>query len=198
MLPSFVMGGRLLLSIPAKQQEPTVMKRIAIDMDEVIADFNFKFIASFNARFGESITLSDLAGKTVEQFRPHLVEEMREMICEESFFRDMPVIPNSQRVVRALQDRYEIFITSAAMDWPGSFNSKYYWLQEYFPFISPKHIVFCGNKSIVHADYLIDDTPRHFATFRGEGILFSAPHNLGTEGFRRVIDWREVETLFLS
>lgn len=35
------------------------MKRIAIDMDEVIADFNCKFIASFNARFCENITVTD-------------------------------------------------------------------------------------------------------------------------------------------
>lgn len=73
------------------------MKRIAIDMDEVIADFNCKFIASFNARFSENITVADLAGKTVEQFRPQLLAEMRAMICEDGFFRDMPVIPDSQR-----------------------------------------------------------------------------------------------------
>lgn len=120
------------------------------------------------------------------------------MICEDGFFRDMPVIPDSQRVVEALHNRYEIFITSAAMDWPGSFNAKYHWLQENFPFISPKNVVFCGNKSIVYADYLIDDTPRHFLTFQGEGILFSAPHNLDTEGYRRVNSWLDVETLFLS
>lgn len=174
------------------------MKRIAIDMDEVIADFNCKFIASFNARFSENITVADLAGKTVEQFRPQLLAEMRAMICEDGFFRDMPVIPDSQRGVEALHNRYEIFITSAAMDWPGSFNAKYHWLRDNFPFISPKNVVFCGNKSIVHADYLIDDTPRHFLTFQGEGILFSAPHNLDTEGYRRVNNWLDVETFFLS
>lgn len=52
------------------------MKRIAIDMDEVIADFNCKFIASFNARFSENITVADLVGKTVEQFRPQLLAEI--------------------------------------------------------------------------------------------------------------------------
>ncbi|VTO12903.1 Uncharacterized protein conserved in bacteria [Klebsiella variicola] len=62
------------------------MKRIAIDMDEVIADFNCKFIASFNARFCENITVTDLAGKTVEEFRPQLLAEMRAMICEDGFF----------------------------------------------------------------------------------------------------------------
>lgn len=101
------------------------MKRIAIDMDEVIADFNCKFIASFNARFCENITVTDLAGKTVEEFRPQLLAEMRAMICEDGFFRDMPVIPDSQRVVEALHNRYEIFITSAAMDWPGVMTPTY-------------------------------------------------------------------------
>jgi len=44
---------------------------------------------------------------------------------------------------------------------------------------------------------LIDDNMRHFERFRGEGILFTAPHNLGVRGYRRVANWKEAEKLFL-
>jgi 5'(3')-deoxyribonucleotidase len=57
--------------------------------------------------------------------------------------------------------------------------------------------VFCGDKGILAADYLIDDMPWNLERFRGEGILFSAPHNLRYEGFRRVETWREIEEIFL-
>ena len=40
------------------------------------------------------------------------------------------------------------------------------WLRRHFPFIAPSNIVFCGDKSIVDADYLIDDRPRHLQTSR--------------------------------
>jgi 5'(3')-deoxyribonucleotidase len=57
--------------------------------------------------------------------------------------------------------------------------------------------VFCGDKSILRADYLIDDNPRQLRRFDGEGILYSSPHNKYVTEFRRVNDWLEVEALFL-
>ena len=69
-------------------------------------------------------------------------------------------MPHAQRVLERLQSRYEIFIASAAMEVPSSFAAKYELLAEHFPFIPTSHIVFCGDKSILRADYLIDDNPR--------------------------------------
>jgi 5'(3')-deoxyribonucleotidase len=57
--------------------------------------------------------------------------------------------------------------------------------------------VFCGDKGILKADYLIDDQPLQFRRFSGEGILFTAPHNLEVSGYRRVDNWRQVAKLFL-
>lgn len=78
------------------------MKRIAIDMDEVIADFNSKMIPVFNSRFNAQITLSDLEGLTIQQVRPELREQVEEMIGEAGFFADLDVIPHSQRVIKKL------------------------------------------------------------------------------------------------
>lgn len=71
------------------------------------------------------------------------------------------------------------------MEVPGSFDSKFRWLREHFPFIPPSHLVFCGDKGILNADYLVDDRSRHFWHFRGIGILFGAPHNA-----RQVVAYR--------
>lgn len=174
------------------------MKRIAIDMDEVIADFNSKFIPSFNARFDAQITVSDLEGKTIQQLRPDITEQIEELIGEVNFFSDLNVIPDSIRVIKKLSENYEVFITTAAMEFPLSFDAKFKWLRKNFPFINPLNIVFCGNKSILKADYLIDDNARHFECFGGEGILFSAPHNRHITGFKRVNNWLEVEEFFSS
>jgi 5'(3')-deoxyribonucleotidase len=106
-------------------------------------------------------------------------------------------MPHAQRVIQALQSRYEVFIASAAMEIPTSFAAKYDWLTLHFPFIPPSHIVFCGDKGILRADFLIDDNPRQLRAFQGEGILFSSPSNAHVTGFRRVADWLDVERLFL-
>ncbi|QZY97682.1 5' nucleotidase, NT5C type [Pantoea dispersa] len=173
------------------------MARIAVDMDEVIADFNRKFIKSFNTHFGMSITLNELQGLSAQKRWPELARDIDVMIGEADFFSDLPVMEGSQDVLRHMTQKHEIFITTAAMEFPLSFNAKFEWLRQNFPFISPMNIVFCGSKSILNADYLIDDNSRHFETFHGEGILFTAPHNIFVKGYRRVRTWQEVAELFL-
>jgi len=58
--------------------------------------------------------------------------------------------------------------------------------------------VFCGDKSIIAADFMIDDDPKHFRNFGGEGIVYTAPHNILETRFRRVNDWNDVREMFLS
>ena len=60
------------------------------------------------------------------------------------------------------------------------------------------NIVFCGDKSILRADFLIDDNPRQLRRFTGEGILYDSPHNIAVKGYRRVHNWLEIEALFLG
>ena len=120
-----------------------------------------------------------------------------EYLHSEDFFDVLDVMPDAQRVLRRLQQQFEVFIASAAMEVPTSFNAKYRWLARHFPTIPATHIVFCGDKSILRADYLIDDNPRQLRRFSGTGILYDAPHNIAVTGFRRVHNWIEIETLFL-
>lgn len=174
------------------------MKRIAIDMDEVITDLLVKHVAVFNEAYNEQITLEDLQGKKLGDLHPHLTNEISEFLTDPAFFRDLKVMKDSQEVIKELHEHYEIFIVTAAMDFPTSFASKYDWLTEHFGFLSGKNFVFCGDKSIIHADYLIDDTVRHLNGFSGQGILFTAPHNIHETGFPRVNSWQEVRNYFLT
>jgi 5'(3')-deoxyribonucleotidase len=82
------------------------------------------------------------------------------------------------------------------MDVPISFDAKFRWLRRHFPFIPPAQIVFCGDKGIIDADYLIDDRARHFEGFKGSPLLFSAPHNAGERRYPRVDSWKDVREFF--
>lgn len=115
-----------------------------------------------------------------------------------TFFRDLEVMQGSQQVIKELTGHYEVFITTNAMEFPTSFTAKYEWLKEHFGFLNEMNFVFCGHKSILNADYLIDDNVRHFKHFNGQGILFSAPHNSKETGYERVNNWQEVKRFFLS
>jgi 5'-nucleotidase len=109
----------------------------------------------------------------------------------------MALMADSQEVLFQLSKKYEIFITTAAMEFPSSFVHKYDWLKQHFPFIPWTHIVFCGDKSIIHADYLIDDHTSHLRKFTGQGILFTSPFNIHEEWSPRVDNWKQVADLFL-
>ena len=174
-------------------------QRICIDMDEVIADAVTEHLFRYNRDHGEQITKADLEGKWLWD----LVSADRHGALEaylrsEDFFAVLDVMPESQRVIEMLQQRFDVFIATAAMEVPTSFTAKFEWLERNFPFIPPSRIVFCGDKGILAADYLIDDNPRQLRRFAGEGILYSAPHNLAVTGFQRVENWLDVERLFLG
>ena len=173
------------------------MKRICVDMDEVMADTLTEHLRRYNQEFDEQLTTDDLVGKGLWEVAPlDRQAQLRAFLDAEDFFEDLPLMPGSQEVLKRLSTRYEIFIATQAMVVPNSLGPKYRWLQRHFPFIPPTHYVFCGNKSILRAEYLIDDLPRNLRLFEGQGLLYTAPHNMTAEGFTRVNDWQEVEAFF--
>lgn len=174
------------------------MKRIAIDMDEVIADFVLKQLKLYYRDFNERLTVADLRGTKLRHLRPQHQAEILRYLADPGYFRDLAVMPGSQEVIRELSEHFEIFITTAAMEVPTSFTAKYEWLREHFPFLSDMNFVFCGDKSIIRADFLIDDNVQHFKRFTGQGLLFTSPHNIFETGFVRVNDWQEVRRFFLG
>jgi 5'-nucleotidase len=166
-------------------------------MDEVMADTLGEHLRRYNKAFDEQIATADLWGKGLwDVVGNDRLDDLRAMLDAEDFFEDLPLMLGAQEVLRDLAGRFEVFIATQAMSVPNSFGPKFRWLQRHFPFLPPTHYVFCGDKSILRADYLIDDMPRNLLRFQGAGLLFSAPHNLAAEGFIRVAGWLAVADYF--
>jgi 5'(3')-deoxyribonucleotidase len=166
-------------------------------MDEVMADTLAEHLSRYNQAFDEEVTASDLAGKGLwEVVPPDRQQQLRAFLDAEDFFEDLAVIPGSQAVLEELSARFDIFIATQAMAVPNSLGPKYRWLQRHFPFISPRNYVFCGDKSILRSDYLIDDLPKNLLRFQGKGLLYTAPRNLTETAFVRVNNWEEVAVYF--
>ena len=170
--------------------------RIAIDMDEVMADAVAEHLRRYNMAFGTRLTIDDLHGRHLEEYVPPEHRLAAEAMLDSTFFEQLAVLPDCQDVIRELSVRHEVFIVTAAMDVPCSFDAKYHWLGRHFPFIPSSNIVFCGDKGVIDADYLIDDRARHFLSFKGRPLLFSAPHNAGETRYPRVSSWAEVREVF--
>jgi len=171
--------------------------RICVDMDEVMADTLAEHLRRYNQAFDEDVTPEDLVGKGLWEVAPaDRQKELRAFLDAEDFFEVLDVIPGSQEVLEELAKRFEIFIATQAMTVPNSLGPKYRWLQRHFAFIPATNYVFCGNKSILRADYLIDDLPRNLDRFTGQGLLYTAPHNLTATEYVRVNNWEDVMAYF--
>jgi 5'-nucleotidase len=173
-------------------------ERIAIDMDDVLADANGRFREYAQQHF--TFDLADYLSNpnlSWEKSFPDHQPQIRSWIMSEGFFTGMQVIPDAQEVVARLHERYEIFIVSAAMEFPLSMKEKLEWMNRHFPFIDWRYIVFCGHKYMIRADYLIDDHERNLKDFKGIPLLFTATHNLHLHEYTRVNNWREVEAMLL-
>lgn len=170
--------------------------RIAIDMDEVMADALSEHVRRYNSRFGTAVTIADLHGRHLEETIPAAHLAATEAMLDATFFADLELMPGCREVIAELAVRHDVYIVTAAMDVPSSFDAKFRWLQRHFPFIPSSQIVFCGDKGIVDADYLIDDRARHFLRFKGRPLLYSAPHNAAETRYPRVNSWEDVRGLF--
>ncbi len=171
------------------------MRTIAVDMDGVLADVLALFLDLDARDFGRRKTLEEIEGVPELQ----AFARIHEYLHTEGFFRKPSVIADSQDVLYRLNQSYNVYIVSAATEYPKSLTDKQAWLNEHFPFITWQQIVFCGSKQIIRADLMIDDHLKNLDFFPGETYLFHAPHNAQLEAprHRRVRSWREIATLLL-
>lgn len=173
------------------------MKRLIIDMDDVMADATGQFIDYYEKEFGLRIDRTILNGKGEGEGFPANHDVIAGFPYRENFFRTMNVHDGCQEVMEKLNARYELYVVSAAMEFPQSLPEKLSWLKEHFPFLAWKQFVFCGSKSVVHGDFMIDDLPRNLESFNGEKFLFTAPHNIHLNHYERLNNWKEVGDRFL-
>lgn len=171
------------------------MERIAVDMDGVLADTTEQFFSYDEKDFGRRRSLEEIIGKPESAAFP----KAKEYVRTKDFFRTAPVMNESQSVLSELNKRYEVFIVSAATEFPQSLFEKYEWLNEHFPFITWQQMVFCGSKAIVEADIMIDDHFKNLDHFKGTTFLFSQPHNfLQKPGkHKRVNSWKDIADILL-
>ena len=173
------------------------MKRLIVDMDDVIADATGQFIQYYEKEFGVRVTRESLNHQDEGLGFPDHHDIIQGFPFRETFFRTMTPHEGSQEILEQLNKKYQLFIVSAAMEFPLSLFEKLKWLEEHFKFLHWKQIVFCGSKAVVHGDYMIDDLPYNLETFNGEKYIFSAPHNLHIHTYPRLNNWKEVGDRFL-
>ncbi|TYA71961.1 5' nucleotidase, NT5C type [Seonamhaeicola marinus] len=172
---------------------------IFVDMDDVLADTYGKHIEWYNRDFNANLKRSDICSGEVYENVPEL---HRESIIKHAwtpgFFYELKPLPNSIEVIKELCAKHDVYIATAATQFPNSLKEKSEWLAKYFPFIDWQHQIMCGHKFILKGDLLIDDRTYNLEKFEGDTFLFSTPHNAKDTGYKRVANWEEIASLLLK
>ncbi|WP_179019643.1 5' nucleotidase, NT5C type [Winogradskyella forsetii] len=166
---------------------------IFVDMDDVLADTYGKHIELYNIEHKQDLQLSHIQSGEVWHNVPEIHHKsVREHALQPGFFRDLIPIKDSIQVMEALYNKYEVYIATAATQFPNSLLEKVDWLAEHMPFITWQHQIMCGHKFILNGDLLIDDRTYNLEKFQGDTLLFNSPHNVGDTGYTRVANWQEI------
>ena len=131
------------------------MKRVFIDMDNVLVDFQ-----SGLDQVSEEVK-AEYAGRLDEI--PGLFAKMKPM-------------PGAIEAVHELQKRYDLFIISTA-PWknPSAWSDKVKWVTKYLDDVFHKRLIISHHKDLCQGDYLIDDRVKNGTSeFAGEWIEFGS------------------------
>ncbi len=166
-------------------------------MDGVLADVEAHFLYWYERDYGERFSKDILQGVSEEEAFP-VKGAVRKFVTTEGFFSTVPLMEGAVDAVKKIMETYEVYIVSAAMEFPLSLPEKYSWLAEHFPFIGWRNIIFCGDKSIINTDYLVDDHCKNLDFFKGKPIMFTAGHNVNFTHHKRGNNWKEVLAILNS
>jgi 5'-nucleotidase len=172
--------------------------RLVLDQDDVLAATHAQLADIVFETFGLSYPRELYDQKPYQELLNEADQKrLFKQIFEPGFFVNIPVMADAQTIVKELTQKYDVFVATAAMEFPNSFREKYDWLKTHFDFIPWKNIVFCGSKNILRADILIDDMAYNLEAFEGRGLLFDAVHNRHITAHERVHNWNEIGNLLL-
>ncbi len=196
------------------------MVKIAIDIDEVLADQADAFVRFSNQRWGTNLHVDDYTEHWAELWNLNLEETLarRDELFDGKVYQTLAPIHAADEVLRRLSQRFELCIVTSRSSVLNTDTRE--WLKRHYPGIFSDDVIhFSGIWDKVDhtthaqtkadilksldADYLIDDQPKHCIGASEVGIksiLFGDyKWNRGVEMpplVTRCKDWAAVEAYF--
>lgn len=149
---------------------------ILMDIDDVLADLVGSIIKLMNQK-GVEIKKEDIVDWQLDQFVPEgAPDRFHDYFGREDIYHYVSGISGGIETVKLARElgHRVIFCTSA---YPGTEGKKLQWLNNHGYPTSREDYVECSDKSIIKADLIIDDRPKHIEMFPGAAVVFTQPWN---------------------
>lgn len=172
------------------------MKSISVDIDDVVADLTEVWLDRYNKDWADNLTAEKITDWDINGFaKKECGEKIFGYIYLQNIYDDVKPIKGALDGVKELQKMgYRIFYaTSSEIEVAGR---KYQWLKDNGFNPSLKDYMEVRDKSLIRADFLIDDRYDNVKIFFGTGILYTSPWNKSFTWNNRVKNWSEIIAYF--
>lgn len=165
-------------------------RRILVDLDGIVADLMPAWLGAYGRATGQWIDPNDVADWGVQQATDQGI--LTEVLRAPGFFLGIQPVHGAIESVRALCERHEVFIVSAASH-AENLTDKGLWVREHLPFIKKRRFVLMHEKHLIEADAIIDDKPDTAINFRRaqpDAVIASIkyPYNQGCQAYSLLAD----------
>ena len=154
---------------------------VAVDVDGVLRDFTGSLAKVYKEYYPEH-EVQPVTEWGIERFFPIGRDIYRFAFEEhvERIFYDADIFPKALEFMTELCKKHKVVICTSQPKGKEWITLK--WLEKHK---IPYHaIVFTNDKSIVHADVLLDDATHNLDAFKGLSVAYSQPWNRRWDGFR--------------
>lgn len=164
------------------------VKKLAFDVDGVIADFVSHYVEYYNKVFYGKDKISK------EDFKEYnFLKSLKFQDClwtDKGFFENMPLIDGAKEIFPKIYRNYDTIIITDCVH-P---EERVRWMEKMFPDFDKNKLFFAKDKSKFEYDILIDDYPVNLAAAGDDkSILYS--HNYNREYKKAVVrvnNWQDI------
>lgn len=177
---------------------------VLVDQDGVIADFEKLFWERWTEKYPDQsgVPLTQRTTHTlIDQYPQELKGKVKQIYNDPGFFRSLPLIPGAKEAIIKMKEMGWVvkICTSPLTNYKHCILEKFEWVEENLGFEYTKDLIVTKDKTLVKADFLIDDRPHigGVATPEWEHIIYDAPYNRQITDKRRVT-WSNWESILLK
>jgi 5'(3')-deoxyribonucleotidase len=186
------------------------MKKLVIDMDDVITCYNFE--KTLKKYLGYEYDFSNFTGYRMQDVLGDDKPNFFNWLKDQNYYEEAELSANCYEVIKDLNEIYELYILTDYV-WPekeihpylGEFiNDKYNFLYKKLDFLKPNQFIFSANKKIVKADIKIDDKITNLIGAKTK-LMYTAYHNknitdeeLKKKKVIRVNNWLDIEKVLVE
>lgn len=184
------------------------MKRLMIDVDDVIVDYH-GYLGLVNEFLKSNYTINDVKSYYIQDLVPeNLREKFTEFFITKNIYDYSKIHSDCVETIKELNEKYDIYSAYVFRDnisySADSLKHKFEFLLKNLPFLDPNKFTFQTNKSILNCEIKIDDKMENLKNAEIK-LLYTAYHNenisddeLRKENIIRVNNWKEIRKILLE